>query len=176
MATEHQPQPRVGGTNWLTLAAIAGLIAGIIMGAFTMLASALVDEGFWAPMRTIASFFFGEDLAGETFDLGPVMTGMAIHLMLSIVFGVLYGFVLGAFTNRLPHAGKVVAGVIFAVALWALNTFLIAPVLPGGGLIEDNLEITTIPSWAWAAGHLLYGIALGQLYAGERGRETKLMP
>ena len=151
----------------LGAAAGAGLVAGIIMVMFAMMVTWAVDDALWAPPRAIAETFVGDDYAGAGFLAEPVLIGIAIHMMFSIVFGVIYALILGAHGNRIGAPVQLVAGMLWGAVLWAVNTFLIAPLMPGGDAITPAM-----PDWAWLVAHLMYGAFLGLLYAGFRHNWT----
>jgi hypothetical protein len=174
----HQPDSAADsarGTDWAWKSAALGLLAGIVMAAVTMAAAVLAGDTIWTPIRTIAALFLGEDRAGDSFDGTTVLIGAGIHMLLSMMFGIIYGFVVGLFSNRAADVSQGLVGLIYGLILWAANTFAVAPLLPGGEIIEDNLVITTIPSWAWATAHLLYGLTLGLAYARSRNNRTTLV-
>lgn len=68
---------------------VAGLIGGVLMGMTSMLLFWLRDLGFWYPLRLIATIIGWPDAAAEQgFEFAPVAVGMAIHMALSMMFGV----------------------------------------------------------------------------------------
>ncbi|MGD9892775.1 MAG: hypothetical protein AB7R89_01685 [Dehalococcoidia bacterium] len=166
---------RIGGALqspslvWLTKAAIAGVVAGIAMAMVAMVIAAIADDGLWAPPRAVTGMSFGEQHAGSGFALGPVVVGMALHMMLSAVFGVVYALLVGLATRALAIGPQIVAGMAWGLVLWAVNTFLIAPVLPGGELMTEAM-----PAWSWLVVHLLFGAMLGLIYAAWRRGTTTL--
>jgi hypothetical protein len=165
--------PRGGRTTlawqWAGKAAVVGLIAGMLMGMFTMISAAIGGNGFWAPLRGIAGMFFGRQHLGGSWDLPAVVVGAALHMALSIMLGVGYAVLLGLSSGRLSAAVQFAAGMGFGFAVWALNTFVIGPALPGGELMTSAM-----PVWTWLLGHLIYGGMLGLLYAWWRRAATAL--
>jgi hypothetical protein len=139
---------------------VTGLIAGMMMGIFSMIVAAIADYGFWAPLRGITAMFFGKEHLGGSWDLPTVVVGAALHMAFSMMLGVLYAVLLGIGRSRLPAEVQVVAGMLFGLAVWAINTFAIGRALPGGELMTSAM-----PVWAWLVGHLIYGGMVGLLYA-----------
>lgn len=144
---------------WLG-SAVAGLVAGIVMAMFAMVVAALTGDGLWAPPRAITGTFFGEAHAGRSFALGSVATGMMVHLLFSVVFGLAYAAITWLAGWRLSLTGSPLAGMAWGLALWLVNTFLLAPRMPGGELMTKAM-----PAWAWLVGHLMYGAVVGLLIA-----------
>lgn len=59
---------------------------------------------------------------------------------------------------------------LWGAVLWAVNTYLIAPLMPNGDLIT-----LAMPDWAWPVAHLMYGAFLGVLYAEFRHNWTDVV-
>jgi hypothetical protein len=154
---------------WIGQSAVAGLIAGMMMAMFAMVVAAIAGYGFWAPPRAIASTVIGESHFGGGFDLGSVVLGLAIHMMASPIFGVLYAIGVSLIGSRVPLVVQMTTGIAWGIGLWAINTYVVAPVLPGGQLFTDAM-----PGWSWFVGHLIFGAMLGVLYALWRKEETSL--
>ncbi len=156
--------------EWSLESAIAGMLAGATMAMFAMIVAWLADDGFWAPPRAITAVFFGEEYLGRGFA-GSVVAGAGIHMVLSAAFGMVYAVLLGVIAPRLPLLVQLAGGVVWGLVLWALNTFAIAPALPGGELFTEAM-----PAWAWFVGHLLFGMVLALVYAAWRHETTALTP
>jgi hypothetical protein len=154
---------------WLEKAAVVGVVAGMLMAMGAMVVAAFAGNGFWAPPRAITGMVFGEEHAGGSFAVGPVVVGMMLHMMLSATFGSVYALAVGLATRALAGGPQLVAGMAWGLVLWLMNTIVIAPHLPGGELMT-----AAMPAWTWVAGHLLFGGALGLLYAAWRRGATML--
>lgn len=63
---------------------------------------------------------------------------------------------------------QIMVGMRVGVVLWAVNTYLAAPIF------EGNVFGDAMPTWAWIAAHLVFGGALGLIYALWRRGETTL--
>lgn len=166
----------IGGTagiqresTWLAPSIVAGVAAGIVMAMFAMVVAALTDHGLWAPPRAITALVFGTQNAGIGFATGPVVAGMMVHMMLSGMFGVGYALVIGFTTSRLALGVQALIGMMLGVALWAVNTYVLAGFLNG-----REVFTSAMPVWAWFAGHVMFGVALGLLYGSWRHGNTAL--
>ena len=107
-----------------------GVIAGVVFLAAQMLASAVTSAAPFDPLRWDASIVLGfhalDSSLGSTF-----LAGLAVHLVLSGVYGLLYA----ELEARLPaeprrHYGiQAGIGVVFAALLWVINVAVIAHAL-----------------------------------------------
>lgn len=107
---------------------VIGLIAGVIMAAAELGAAALMGGDPVMPFRMFASVLFG-DVALST--MGPTtayISGLVIHLALSAVFGLIYGFISAALdvNTRTSLGTQAAFGVAFGLALWLVNFHVIA--------------------------------------------------
>jgi hypothetical protein len=145
----------------------AGVWAGLIAGAVFMMAEMLMVMVFmgqspWGPPRMIAAMVMGKDVLPPpaAFDMGIMMTAMMIHFPLSIVYGLIVGWIV----HRMSSTSAVLIGAIFGVAIYFINFFLIAPVAFPWFTMAQN--------WVSLVAHLIYGLALGMSYAGLRHHKS----
>ena len=108
--------------------ALWGIVAGLLTAAFEMMASAfLMGIGaFFMPLRMIGAIVLGPAALDPGYSLltaGSV--GVIVHMMLSIVYGMVFG-ALVASTLRGP-AAVVGLGSLFGLVLWLVNFYVIAP-------------------------------------------------
>lgn len=157
--------------------AVAGAIASIAMGLYAMLASLIKDTGFFTPLYHIASSVSSPDAMmtsmpaamenGDafTFLAGPAALGLAIHMMIGALAGVVFALLTGFV--RLSTAMLVVAGAVFGLLLMAVNSLVLLPVtarLFGGGDAIANMG--SMAGWTtFTVEHVLYGLVLGLLLA-----------
>ncbi|MGE0059012.1 MAG: hypothetical protein AB7P33_15115 [Dehalococcoidia bacterium] len=145
---------------WLVKAGIAGITAGALMAMFAMVLAALDGLGLWAPPRAITAVFFGEDNLGGSLVLADVAVGIGIHMVLSMAFGVMFALGIGLAAAYLTPSVEVLLGAIWALVLWAVNTYAIADIFNGGELFTQAM-----PDWVWILSHAIYGMTLGLVYA-----------
>lgn len=103
---------------------VAGAVAGMVMAMWTMVAGATFrDFGFFTPMYLIAAPFAGTGEARAALDTaavepfywatGAALIGAAIHMMNSMLLGVVYAAL--ASLARLRAIGGVAVGMIFVI-------------------------------------------------------------
>ncbi len=144
MARRYEGKTRAGA------GIVAGLVAGVVMALVAMIRAGTLGLGFWLPMKLVAALFWGvEALIGGG---GVVVVGILIHLTVAGVAGLLFGLVLG---NRLNAGGALVMGAIYGVAIWALTTWGVLPVL--NPVMLDRQMVA--PGW-WFGYHLIFGATL----------------
>lgn len=145
-------------TDWRA-AVWAGIIAGIVfMMAEMMMVWMFMGESPWGPPRMIAAMVLGKDVLPPPadFDMGIMMTAMMIHFPLSVI----YGLVVGWIVHRLGSTSVLLIGAIFGLAIYFINFYLVAPaVFPW---------FTMAQNWVSLVAHLIYGLVLGAAYAGLR--------
>jgi hypothetical protein len=140
----------------LKAAVSAGLIAGIV---FMMLEMALVGtvggQSPWGPPRMIAAIGMGEGVLPPpaTFDMGIVMMGMAIHLILSILLGLVLGWVISHW--RMSQITAIVAGTLFGVLVYFFNFYIMTAVFPWFAMARGTISIVA---------HAVFGLVLGWAY------------
>lgn len=151
---------------------IAGGIAGMMMAAWTMIAGATFrDFGFFTPMYLISSPFGAVDEARQAIAAAPsdvfywftgaALLGAAIHMVNSMMLGVVFGAV--ARMLRLRGLTAVIGGVVYGLASLVVMTFALAPLAEqvfGGAPYVDN--IGDVIGWpTWIAAHVVFGMVLG---------------
>lgn len=153
MESYHQDR-----TDW-SAAAWAGIIGGIVFMMIEMLMVMLfLGQSPWGPPRMIAAMIMGREVLPPPadFDMGIMMAAMAVHFPLSIVHGLIAGWLV----HRLNSASVLLIGAVFGLAVYFINFYLIAPaVFPW---------LTEAQNWVSLVSHLIYGLVLGAAYAGLR--------
>ncbi len=142
--------------NNIKYSALSGVMGGIVMIVFVMLVS-LSEKGFWAPIRAISSAL-GMNVKGSAaqydFFVAPVMTGIVIHIIFSMLLGVLFFIVL----YETLKDYSLITGLSVAAA-WGFVLYIIIfivllrlPIFSGGRIITD-----VVPQWAWMLGYIIFG-------------------
>jgi hypothetical protein len=129
----------------LTAGVVGGLVGGLLLALVVQVAGAIERVGMIIGM---------ED---------PV-AGWAILLVVGLVLGLLYVPTVG----RLRHAWGTGAlyGLAYGAVWWVLGTLIIMPPLVGQPMFAVGPA-----TWVNLVGYLLYGLALGLVYAGMAGRQ-----
>lgn len=119
--------------RWLLDGVVGGVLAGIVFAMFEMIAAVVQMGGqaFFMPLRMIGGMVLGQQALepAATSLLVAAGAGLAVHMMLSAVFGASVA-VVAALIARLRAGGlPLVAWASFAgFALWIVNFYVIAPI------------------------------------------------
>jgi hypothetical protein len=112
----ESPTATLGVSRTVGKGVLAGIVAGITMAMFAMIAAATYqDTGFFTPMYHIVSTFIDptametsmkEAMGGNLyyFSAGPAALGIAIHIMTAIAFGVIFALLVTWLGLRGPVA------------------------------------------------------------------------
>ncbi len=140
--------------------ALWGAVAGVVFAMLSMLYAAVVGPGVWAPPRMIATIV-GFEMA-PVFAAAPVIVGLALHMMLSALYGAVFALVIGT-------AGRAVilaAGIAFGLALYVLNFHVFAQ-------LEHFATFRMMAgNWFEIAVHAVFGLLLAAGYLSWRGKQS----
>jgi len=145
-------------TNVEVSGALAGLVGGVMMAIVGAILALAIGDELWKAPKLIATFVVSPDsVATPGFLAGPVIIGSAIHLALSVLFGV--GF--GILTTRiwkmpLAYGAPMVFGFVYGLAIWLIAYFIVLPLL--------NPLILEIYAPSFLIQNLTYGISVGLAY------------
>ena len=150
------------GTNgrFVLTSAIAGIIAGMVMAMYAMVASAtFLGQGLFSPLYGIASPLVGQQALmtsmhqGVYFTLGPAIVGLIIHMMWSAVYGVVFGLIVRAL--HIQGAMAVGAGMLYGIVILLVMSFIVLPIVGAGSM-------PAMVGWpSFTIEHLMFGVALG---------------
>jgi hypothetical protein len=140
--------------------AVAGLLAGLVMVLVSPILSLLNGISIWEPARLIAMTapWYGPQVLDRTgFEVGPVLTGLLLHLVTSVALGFLFGIV----THRLLHLTTefglpVYIGLSYGLVVFVVAYFIILP------FINPALTEQYVPSLL--AQNVIFGMVLGIIY------------
>jgi hypothetical protein len=139
---------------------VAGVLAGIIFALLSMVYAAVAGPGLWAPPRMIATIL-GFEMA-PTFAVVPVVAGLALHMMISAVYGAAFVFAAGS----LRGGALLAAGMVFGLALYVVNFHVFAQ-------LEHFAAFEMMAgNWFEIAVHALFGVLLAGGYAAWRERRS----
>lgn len=144
--------------NAFSLWVLPGLLAGMAFLAIALVAGAL-GTTFWAMPDGIAQVVGVAAPANYSFALLPVLVGIAVHLALSIVLGVIFTALV--YKRHLPGWLLLVAAALFVtietpIALWGvMHTMLPAKTF--------YFFLGADPLWGSILGHYVYALVLGLL-------------
>lgn len=165
MATYHNLQAEQGA--WLRTALIMGIIAGIIFSLFEMAAAWFIQGNPFMPLRMIGAMALGDIALAPGYPLLPAaIVGMAIHLVLSALYGVVFGaIVLWVPMLGINTSALVTSSAAYGLILWLVNFYAIAA-------IAFPWFLQTNPIVQFLAHTLFYGAALGLLLASSTFRSV----
>jgi len=131
--------------------ASAGVVAGCALTLFMTLMSMSAGRDIWYGMKGAAAPFMGARAMTGGFDGPAVVLGMIDHLMVSVIWGMLFSLV----AYGLPKVGTVLLGVVWSIPVW-LGMYYV--VLPAVGLEEMVRDASVGRAIVF---HMVLGLALG---------------
>ena len=147
-----------------------GLAGGAAMAVLACLYGLLKQGSIWYPINLLAAAAYAQSLtlgrmSLAAFHLGSFLVAVVIHLLTSLLVGLLYGAMLPMFPRR-----PILLGGLIAPILW---TGLIHSIL---GLIDPLLN--QLISWPWfIASQFAFGIVAGLVVVRQsRVRVQQLLP
>jgi hypothetical protein len=147
--------------GFLIAGAIAGVLGGVMMAMFTMLATATyLHMGFFTPLYVIASPLAGPQsmmtaMHGGVFyfALGPALLGLVVHMLWSALWGIVFGLI--AYGLHLRGAAAVIGGMVYGVLIMLVMSFIVAPIVGAPNFFQ-------LLGWpTWTIGHVLFGMVVG---------------
>jgi uncharacterized membrane protein YagU involved in acid resistance len=146
----------------LMLGAIVGMIGGVLMALFTMLATATyLQIGFFTPLYAVAAPLIGRQTLMTSmthgvfyFALGPALLGLVVHLLWSAFWGMNFGLI----ARKLHVTGGVaiIGGLVYGVLVMLVMSFIVVPIVGAPNLLQ---AVGTF--WFIIAHALFYGLPLG---------------
>ena len=134
----------------------AGIIAGTAFMMLEMVLVATVGGGsLWGPPRMIAAMVMGEGVLPPpaTFEIGPMMVAMAIHLMLSIILGIVLGWVISHW--HLGLGMSILIGAVFGLLIYLVNFYGFTAIWPWFAKARNFISLFS---------HVMFGLVLGWAY------------
>lgn len=126
--------------------AVGGLLGGLAMLLAAIVISGLAGRGLLTPLRLVAAMVYGAALGG----IAPVLVGLALHLGVTALFGVVLAFLVGG-----SNPGNLVVwGIAYSVSLWVFAQFLIIPRL-------NPIMAAGCQPFFTLICHVIYGAVLG---------------
>ena len=155
------PAPRDTG-RLLVLGALVGMIGGVLMALFTMLATATyLQIGFFTPLYSIAAPLIGRQtlLTSMTNDVfyfapGPALLGLLVHLLWSAFWGMIFGLI--ARGLHLIEGVAIISGLVYGLLVMLVMSFIVVPIVGAPDLLRLVGSLSFIVAHA-----LFYGLPLG---------------
>ena len=127
LAQSHVPVTRSELPWALRVGALCGVVAGIVFIAFEMIVTAAMmgSDAFFMPLRMMGAILLGRDALDASYSLlTAASAGVAVHIVLSIIYGIVFTVVLGGLRSATWDS---VIGAAYGLGLWIVNFYLIAP-------------------------------------------------
>lgn len=134
----------------------AGIIAGVVFMTLEMVLVATLGGGsLWGPPRMIAAMVMGPEVLPPpaSFALVPMMVGMTIHLVLSIILAAVLGWII--FNWRLSLVASIIAGTLFGLLIYVVNFYGFTAIWPWFAMARN---------WISIFAHAMFGLVLGWSY------------
>jgi uncharacterized membrane protein YagU involved in acid resistance len=137
---------------------LAGLAGGVAMAIVAALLAAWMGQDIWHEPKRIAAIVYGPAAFAQAgFELGPVLVGTLIHLLVSALLGALFGIVTRRWLHMTSDFGApVLAGLIYGMLIWLVAYFVVLPLL--------NPALLDIYAPAFIIQHVVYGVVMGLCY------------
>jgi hypothetical protein len=135
-------------------AVLAGVLAGIVTMLLWVILLAVVTGGsLWTPFHHTAAVLLGEGvlIPSQTMEPQVVITGMVVHLFLSIIYAVILAFII----HRWGLVVGIIGGAFFGLAIYLINYYTFSYFYPW---------FYPLRSWIALVGHLIFGAVAGGLY------------
>ncbi len=160
-------------TRFLVIGAIAGMVAGVMMAMYAMIASTtFLGQGFFTPLYGIASPLLGPGAmmqsmkAGIYFTAGPALLGLIFHMLWSALYGML--FALLVLFLRLRGMMALLAGLVYGLVVLLIMSFIVLPIV-GAATMP-----TTIGWPSFIVEHLIFGMVLGLWFLARSGTVSRV--
>ena len=160
MTTTTLSKQRIATGTWVGYGLIGGLVAGIVFAMFEMIMAVVRDgsEAFFMPLRMIGAIGLGASALDPTTALVSAGgAGLVIHMMLSMMYGVIVAGVL-AFVPPLSRttASVLIVSSLAGFGLWVLNFFILARIF-GWTWFPDTQNVAI----QFVAHTFMFGTVLG---------------
>jgi hypothetical protein len=126
-----------------------GMVAGVVMAAWAMVAMWATGSGFWTQVNLIAHTFYRSAPLDGSFSAPALVVGLAVHMAVASFFGT----VIALFAQRLPGSRSLViaGGVLFVAVVWPLMQW-------GVWYRLDERAADGLNDWIFAVAHLVFGV------------------
>ncbi len=140
--------------------ALAGMVGGMVMAMWSMIALWLNGSGFWLPLNLIAHTFWRDAPLDAKFCFSAALAGLVIHMVMSMMVGVVFALGVQRFHGNL--AALTVLGMIVGIMMWLVMQY-------GVWRVVDADAAAAFTPWVFAVGHAMFGAVTG-VVVGAPGR------
>jgi hypothetical protein len=167
----HHRERGLALSTLIPVGAIAGMAGGMMMAMWQMIVAAIardstalpgVHQSFWTPVEGIWSVIFGSQRFHSSFNVVPVLGGIAGHMMNSMMLGILGVFLATKLFGGRPTVYQAIAfGMMFGLVL----ELVIVNGLVNSVLQSTHTLYTSTPEWSWWVAHAMFGATVGLIGA-----------
>lgn len=136
----------------------AGIIAGMVFLVLEMVMVPVFGGGSpWGPPRMMAAIVLGEGVLPPpaTFDVGIILAAMGLHLVLSIVYAVVFSLVI----SQLSLGPALALGGVGGLVLYLVNFYGFTALFPWFSMARN---------WISIFGHVVFGLVAAGAYVAIR--------
>lgn len=120
------------------IAGIAGaVLAGLVLGVMMQMMGLMTDLSDMVGMESVA-------------------VGWVIHLMMSVLFGLVYGLLLMAASLKL--GANLGLGAAYGIAIWIMGPLIIMPMMMGDAVLAFDTDTMMM-----LMGHVMWGLLTGAI-------------
>jgi hypothetical protein len=143
-------------------ATIAGLFAAVISLLLGMGVLQYLHENAFGLPRLLATIVLGRGALDA--DLTPNVTALTVGVAVHLVLGLVFAFVISFTLHRWGFWVGLIGGALFGLALYAINTYTMSRFFP---------EFFYYRSWFMVGLHVVFGALCGGIYESlERDQQT----
>ena len=131
----------------------AGLISGVVFFLLNMPLTQIAVGSPWVYVRLIASTVMGESVLPPpaTFEIGVFLTGLAIHMVISVLLAFLIDFAIYRWGLIVGFIG----GGLLGLAIYVITFYAISYFFPW---------FYPLRSWIMVVSHVVFGALAGGIY------------
>ena len=141
------PSPFEESSVILKRAVAAGLLGGLTMAIAAVILTAAHGGDTWVPLKMPGVAIYLQRALEPGFDAGPVVLGILCHLAVSIVWAIIYGYLV----HGLSAPAALAIGPLWGLVAGAAMTFGVLPLLSLTRLRDD------MPFGSTVVEHLVFG-------------------
>jgi hypothetical protein len=141
------PSPFEESALILRRAAIAGLLGGVAMATAAVILAVAHGADPWLPLKMPSVALYLQRAMEPGFDLGPLAVGVLAHLGISMVWAVMFGYLV----HDLSGPVAMVVGPVWGLLAGAVMVFGVLPLL---GLTRLRADL---PFGSTIVEHLVFG-------------------
>lgn len=141
------PSPFEESAVVLRRALVAGVLGGVAMAIAAVILAAAHGADPWGPLKMPSAALYLQRALEPGFDAGPVAVGALVHLGISIVWAVIYGYLV----HDLSAPAAMIVGPVWGLVAGAVMIFGVLPLLSLTRLRAD------LPLGSTVVEHLVFG-------------------